>query len=103
MTIFIEDINREEIIEIDSFWIGDEIVFSYIVNMIYNDGEPDGMDEGRAYLFDKEDIEYAITICKNILNDKSFIEDFPNHKKTTNKVIKTLKNIGDKCYITWYI
>ena len=101
MTILIKNANKKTILETNPFWIGHEIVFDYIVNMIYNDGEPYGMDPNKTYLFEQKDIDYAITICNNMLNDKNLNEDFPNHKRTTKKVIKTLQNIGDKCYIIW--
>lgn len=96
----IKDANKKTQLHIED-WIGTELVFNEIVNIKYNEGEPHGMDPNKTYLFDQDDIEYAISICDGMLHNEYLFEGRPHHKWLTQKVKETLTNIGDQCYVRW--
>jgi len=96
----IKDANKKTQLHIED-WIGTELVFDEIVNVRYNEGEPHGMNPNKTYLFDQDDIKYAISICDGMLRSEYLFEDCPHDKWLTQKVKETLINIGDQCYVRW--
>ena len=95
--IEIKDGNKETVLEVSSVWIGQELVFDQIVDMLYNDDDPySGMSLNEEYLLDEQDINYCIKICERMMND----EDLEDNEETP-KVLNALQNIGEKCYIKW--
>lgn len=97
--IEIKNSKKETVLEVSSTWIGQELVFDQIVDMLYNDDDPySGMSPNEEYLLDKQDINYCIRVCERMMNDED--EDLEGNEKTP-KVLNTLKNIGEECYIKW--
>ena len=97
--IEIKDGNKKTVLKVSSAWIGQELVFDQIVDMVYNDDDPySGMSPNEEYLLDKQDINYCINVCKRMMNDED--EDLERNEETP-KVLDVLQNIGEKCYIEW--
>ena len=95
--IEIKNSKKETVLEVSSVWIGQELVFDQIVDMLYNDDDPySGMSLNEEYLLDEQDINYCIKVCERMMND----EDLEDNEETP-KVLNTLRNIGEKCYIKW--
>ena len=84
----IKDANKKTQLHIED-WIGTELVFDEIVNVRYNEGEPHGMDPNKTYLFDQDDIKYAISICDGMLRSEYLFEDCPHDKRQKQKVKET--------------
>ena len=95
--IEIKNSKKETVLEVSTAWIGHELMCDQIVDMLYNDDDPySGMSPDEEYLLEKEDINYCICVCKRMMND----EDLEGNEETP-KVLNTLQNIGDECYIEW--